>query len=62
MAAMSLGSVRHALGVLALAAGDLEVARTRAREARDLHRRGACAPWERLSPGLLDRVPASAGD
>jgi hypothetical protein len=58
MAAGFAGSVRHALAVLALAAGEPEAARTLAQEARDLHRRLGWAPWERLTQELLDRIPA----
>jgi tetratricopeptide (TPR) repeat protein len=56
-AAFFLGSVRHALGCLALAGGDHAAARRWAGEARDLHRRLGWAPWERLSAELLARVP-----
>jgi hypothetical protein len=58
MAAGFLGSVPHALAVLALAAGDLDAARARGQEARDLHRRLGWTPWELLSQELLDRIPA----
>lgn len=56
MAACFLGSVRHALAALALAAGDADAAAREARAARDLHRRLGWNPWERLSQELLDRV------
>jgi hypothetical protein len=58
MAACFLGSVRHALAVLAVAAGDAEVAVREARAARDLHRRLGWTPWERLSQEVLDRAEA----
>jgi tetratricopeptide (TPR) repeat protein len=61
MAALFAGSVRHALGVLALAAGDREEAARRAREAVELHRRLGWAPWERLSRELLERAVAPLG-
>jgi DNA-binding SARP family transcriptional activator len=56
MAACFLGSVRHALAALALAAGDLPAARREATAARDLHARLGWAPWERLSQQLLERA------
>ena len=59
MAACFLGSVRHALAALALAAGDADAAAREARAARDLHRRLGWDPWERLSQDLLDRVEAT---
>jgi len=58
MAACFLGSVRHALAALALAAGDADAAAREARAARDLHRRLGWGPWEGLSQELLDRAGA----
>jgi tetratricopeptide (TPR) repeat protein len=60
MAACFLGSVRHALAALAVAAGDAQDAVHRARQARDLHRRLGWVPWERMSQELLDRAEALA--
>ncbi len=57
MAAFFMGSVRHALAALALAAGDVGAAREHATAARDQHGRLGRRPWERSSQELLDRVP-----
>lgn len=58
MAALFVGSVRHALAALALADGDAGAARAHAAAAHDLHRQVGWTPWERSSQELLERVPS----
>ena len=61
MAAFFLGSVRHTLAALALAAGDLPAAEEYAVTAVEAHRRWGWPLWEQQSRDLLDRVHAATG-
>jgi hypothetical protein len=58
MATFFLGSVRHTLGELALAAWDLSAAGAHASRALELHERLGWPCWTRLSADLVRRVAA----